>query len=313
MPGASFLFVVPTVLAGLFAWLRIDRAAAVPACAAAVLWMPLAWLVYDGLGLVVPVLASVSSALLVTTLPALALPSSASSAAEPSMRRVGAAAASIVALAVLVASVVPKYSADRPQRVNVVFRQDVLADGTSPPARVHVEAAWGRMTWGAPPEAMLRVLGDPAKLEASAPTPWSALAPFAEAPRVALEAPVATVLETTSTDTSRRVRVRIQSRRGATTVGVVLPPSRRPTVEVEGQPAFPDEGTVVLRAVPDEGFVIAIAADGRAPIALTLLDITPGPPPAGAELARAVLAARPAEATQTQEGDVTVVARHLEL
>ena len=170
-PGASFLFVVPTFVAGFVAWLRIDLAAAIPALAAAVLWMPIAILVYDGLGLIVPVLACISSTLLVTTLPPL---TARAPEGDPKRRHrhLGIAAGLAVVVAVVVASLVPTFSEERPQRVNVVVRQELPEDGTVPPSRVYVEAAWAYMPWGKPPEPMLRALGDPSRVHLESPTPW---------------------------------------------------------------------------------------------------------------------------------------------
>lgn len=317
-PGACFLFVVPTLAAGLFAWLRIDAASAVPACVAAVLWMPIAVLVYDGLGLMMPAAACVSSTVLVTTLPALAASRAASEESaqrsRAGMRRLGLGAAAAVVIAGIVACVSPVFSADRPQRVNVVFRQDTSLDGATPRARVFVEAAWAYRPWGAPPAAMLRALDATAVTALDLPTPWSSPVPFAETERVAMDAPKATVLESVKSSGGSRVRLRVESPRGARTIAVVLPEARRTTMTVEGQLASARNGATVLRAVPREGLELTLDAQGEDPIVLTLLDITPGLPPANlAPRARAVLDARPREATQTQEGDVTIVARRLQL
>jgi hypothetical protein len=306
-PGACFLFVVPTLAAGFAAWLRVDVATIIPAFVAAVLWMPLAVLVYDGLGFAVPAVTSIASMLLVTTVPALL-------SREPWPRRLEVGASAALAAAALAAVVVPVYSADKPQRVNVVFRQDDASEGEPPPARVYVEAAWAHMPWGSPPEPMLRALGPSSAVRREAPTPWSTPVPFAEAPRVALDAPRAVVLETTRSASGSHVRVRLVSPRGARTVALVLPEARRTAITVEGQTASPRNGALVLRAVPPEGIEVALDADGDAPIGVALLDVTPGVPSSSdAALARAVRDARPAEAAQTQEGDVTVVARRIRL
>lgn len=313
-PGASFLFVVPTLVAGLVGWLRIDVAAVVPAGVAAVLWMPLAVLVYDGLGVVVPALACVSSTLLVSTLPSLL-------GRERGAwdRRLGLGAGGVVLAAALAAVIAPKYSADEPQRVNVVLRQDEASEGIAPRTRVYVEAAWAYVAWGNPPEPMLRALGASTALGRGAPTPWSSPVPFAETTHVAMEGPRATVLEAGRATQGSRLRVRVESPRGARTIAVLLPGSPRLTLSVAGQIAIPRNDAVVLRAVPREGMVLdieSVTGADDAPIVLTLVDSTPGLPPDAATtapLARAVLDARPPEATQTQEGDVTLVARRIEL
>lgn len=73
-------------------------------------------------------------------------------------------------------------------------------------------------------------------------------------------------------------------------------------------------GAVVLRGVPDAGVEVVLEADGQKPIALTMLEVASGLPPAdAAPIAHAVLGARDERAVQTQEGDVTIVAAHIEL
>ena len=108
--------------------------------------------------------------------------------------------------------------------------------------------------------------------------------------------------------------VRLSSPRGARTIAIVLPAGRPTLVMVGGLRAIPRNDMVVMRAVPAEGIEVLFRAEGPRPIALTILDITPGLP-AGevAPVARAVLDARDARAVQTQEGDVTMVGRHFEL
>lgn len=317
-PGACFLFVVPAFVAGFVSLLRIDLATAVPALVAGVLWVPIAILAYDGLGLVIPVVACISSTMLVTTLPALAVkraPRTATASDEkgPTRRAVFAVLAAIASL-VVAAMAVPAFSADMPQRVNVVLRQDEGTGGSTPPARVYVEAAWAYMPWGKPPAAMVTALGDPSRVALGASTPWSTAVPFAEVPRIALEGPTATVLSSGPSPRGRSVRARIASPRGARTIMVLLPEGRSASLTVEGLAAFPHDDAVVLRAVPAEGLEVTLDASGASPIPLTLLDLTSGLPPTDvAPIAGAVKDARTSAAVQTQEGDRTVAGRHLEL
>jgi hypothetical protein len=312
-PGACFLFVVPTFVAGFLAWLEIDLAAAVPALVAAVLWMPIAILAYDGLGLAVPPLVCISSTLLVTTLPALGARPEGSSGARTD-RRLGLGAAAFAVLLALVATVVPVYSAEVPQRVNVVFRQDEPNDGTPPIAHVYVEAAWAYMPWGKPPEAMVRALGDPSKVGRGSTLPWFAQVPVAEVPRIEVEAPKAVVLASKVSARGWSARARVASSRGARTLVLLLPPERAVAVRVEGQAAMVVHDAVVLRAVPADGIEIALDALGEKPIPITLLDVASGLPPASvAPVAQAVLGARDARAVQTQEGDLTISSRRIDL
>ena len=320
-PGACFLFVVPAFVAGFVSLLRIDLATAVPALVAGVLWMPIAILAYDGLGLIVPVIGGIASTMLVTTLPALAVTRGAETETETetaertrASRRAAIAVLAAIASLALAATAMPAFSAELPQRVNVVLRQDEGTDGGTPPARVYVEAAWAYMPWGKPPPAMVSALGDPSRVALGASTPWSTAVPFAEVPRIALEGPTAAVLSSGPSARGRSVRARIASPRGARTIMVLLPAGRSTAMMVEGRAAIPHRDAVVLRSVPAEGFEVTLDVSGAGPIALTLLDLTPGlPPPDVAPIARAVRDARSAAAVQTQEGDLTIAGRHLEL
>ena len=316
-PGACFLFVVPAFVAGFVSLFRIDIAAAVPALVAGVLWMPIAILAYDGLGLAVPVIACISSTMLVSTLPAFAVREM---PATRWSRRPAVAVLAAIASLVVAAMAVPAFSAEIPQRVNVVVRQDEALDGSTPPARVYVEAAWAFMPWGKPPAAMVTALGDPARVALGASTPWSTAVPFTEVPRIAIEAPTAVAVSSGPSARGRSVRARLVSPRGARTIVVLLPAERSPLMMVEGLAAVPRHDTVVLRAVPAEGVEVTLDVTGKQPIVLTLLDITSGLPAAGvAPVARAVLDARDARdasartAVQTQEGDLTIAGRQLAL
>ena len=318
-PGACFLFVVPTFVAGFVAWLRIDLATAIPAVVAAVLWVPIALLSYDGLGLAVPILAAVTSVVLVSVLPALAPGTAIDASAgdtgdDAPWRRFVVRGAAVILVSLLAAIVVPKYSAEKPQRVNVVLRQDTPLDLSTPPAHVYVEAAWAYMPWGTAPAPMLRALGDPALVHAEAPMPWSSIVPFVETPRLPLAPPAFVVLAAAAAREGRNVRVRLSSPRGARTLVILLPAGRLTVAIVENVEALPRWGAVVLRAVPPEGIEVGLHAVGQAPIAFTLFDVSSGLPAADvAPIANAVRAARPREATQTQEGDITIVSRQLEL
>lgn len=305
-PGACFLFVVPTLVAGFFGWLRVDVASAIPIVAASVLWLPIAILVYDGLGLILPVVSCISSTVLVSTMAPLV------GSTKPLKRPFVLAVPAAIALLIVVAGVVPKYSVAVPQRVNVVFRQDSpLGDAPPPPARVYVEAAWAYVPWGTAPEPMLRALGDPSRVRSELPTPWSASVPFAEVPRIELAAPAAEVLSSAPSPTGngRSVRVRLRSMRGATTVAILFAAARQTTVTVDGQIATPQHDAVAFRAVPPDGVEISLTAAGDGPIDATILDTTTGVPDA----ARHVRDARPSNAIQTQEGDLTIASRRVSL
>jgi hypothetical protein len=297
-PGASFLFVIPALAAGLAARLPLGVASAVPACAAALLWMPIAIPVHDAMGFAVPALTCVTTILLVSTLPSLI-------AGAP--RRSPAAAAALSVALAIVAVIVPPFSAEHPQRVNVVFRQD--ADHLT---RVFIGASWAHNPWGTAPASMRRALGDPSRVRTETPTPWSAPALASEAPRIDLPSPQVDVVDGSVADGTRRVRAHLRSPRGARTLMVVLPAARRVDVTVMGQSAPPRNGAILFRGVGPEGLEVDFVADGVDAIDVTVLDSTHGVP-ASSDLARAVVSARPREAAETQEGDVTLTARALRL
>jgi len=164
---------------------------------------------------------------------------------------------------------------------------------------------------------MMAALGDPAGVRRASTTPWSAPVPFADVPRIArdaLEPPHADVLSSTTSARGWTVDARLSSPRGARTIALVLPAGRATVVTVAGLRATPRNDMIVLRGVPPEGIEVVLHAAGPTPISFTVFDVTSGLPPADvAPLAHAVQNARDARAVQTQEGDVTIVSRHLEL
>lgn len=198
--------------------------------------------------------------------------------------------------------------------MNVVLRQDEGTGGSTPPGRVYVEAAWAYMPWGKPPVPMVAALGDPSRAALGTSTPWSTPVPFAEVPRIALEGPTAVVLSSGPSPRGRSVHLRLASPRGARTIMILLPAGRSAVMTVDGLAAFPHNDAVVLRAVPADGLEVTLDVSGAGPIALTLLDLTSGlPAPDVAPIAAAVRGARTAAMVQTQEGDLTIAGRHLEL
>ena len=301
-PGASYLFVVPTLVAAVTGSFPLAIASAAPAVAAAVVVVPLGLGLYDALGFAVAPLPALPTVLLSTTLaPMLAgLPASLG-------KRVPAALGAGAVIAAVVAVVVPKFTAAVPQRTKVVFRLDDARTG------VFVDTTWGPATWGAAPAAMLQAIGAPLQREPA--LPWMAASQAADAPRVDLATPVAEVLSVDDAGGRRRVRTRVRSPRGAPSLALVLPRDRHVEVKVEGRWASPRpiaEGSMVgLFAVPTDGVVVELESPVAGPITLTLLDRFTGVP-AGTTADDAVRA-RPKEATPSQDGDVTVVSTVISL
>ncbi len=301
-PGASYLFVVPTLIAAIAAWLPFTVACVAPAVAAAILVLALATGLYETLGFSIAPLPAASTLLLATTIAPMLVD------VPPTIGKRVSAALGIVAIgAAAIAAFVPKFTTEVPQRANVVFRQD---DAN---ARVFVDTTWGPATWGAAPASMLDVIGGAPQIGSA--LPWTMPAHYAEAPPVDLAAPAAEVLSSGDDGARRHVRVRVRSRRGAPTVALVFPRGRHVEVKVEGRWAHPRpvaDGTMVgLVAVPAEGVVLELESPVGGPIALTLLDRSTGVP-AGSKADDAARA-RPKEATAFQDGDITVVTTDVSL
>ncbi|MBX3211245.1 MAG: M20/M25/M40 family metallo-hydrolase [Labilithrix sp.] len=294
-PGASYLFVVPTLVAAIAASLPFAIACVAPAVAAATLVLALAVGLYEALGFAVAPLAALPTLLLATTLAPM-LPD-----APPALRRLPVAFAITAVGSAILALAVPKFTAEVPQRANVVFRQD------DDRARVFVDTTWGPSTWGSAPAPMLDAIGGPVGEDAA--LPWTLPSVFAEVPRLDVKAPSVEALAVDDAGGRHHVRARLRSQRGADTLAIVLPGGRHVEVKVEGRfavpRAVPGGSLVGLFAVPPEGVVIELDAPSTGPIAFTLVDRSFGVPD-GTKAAAAV-AARPAAATPFQDGDVTVM------
>jgi hypothetical protein len=295
-PGTAFLFVVPALVALLVALVSFEAACIAGAVAAALVLFPLALALYDALGFMAPAMTALPSILLVTTvLPMIG----------GLNRRAPLALAGASIIAVIAAAIVPKFSADVPQRTNVVFRQEESGD-----AKVFVDTAWGPTSWGAPPASMVRALEAGSRVGHEAPFSWSIPALYAPAPRIEAPLPEVNVRGTQVEGGHRKVTLVARSLRRAPNLALVLPQGRAMTVRVEGKTAIPRWGYVVgMKAVPDQGMEIAIDATGPEPIAGWLLDQTDGVP--DGTIARAAVMARPRDAVPTQDGDVTVLVRAL--
>ncbi|HXO22828.1 MAG TPA: M20/M25/M40 family metallo-hydrolase, partial [Thermoanaerobaculia bacterium] len=132
LPGTSYLFLVPALVAGVVGLALPGRgqsaaalAALLPALAAGVVWFPFLALLYDGLGTgAFPLIAALVAALLTAVLPLFG-------AAPPAglRRAVILGAAGLAAVAIVVALLSPPFSPDSPRRLNFTFHQDVDTGG----------------------------------------------------------------------------------------------------------------------------------------------------------------------------------------
>ena len=244
-PGLSYPFVLPTgiaALCGLLPGAHARWAGLVPPlAAAAIVFCPVAWLLYDALG--VPVLPG-SSTVLALVLGAGAV---AWLDVRPRLRRaaVGAAGA-VAALALLAAAVAPPFSADNPRKLNLWYRLDA---GTGE-ARWLASASTGRLPREMAGSARFRE-------EAVAALEWApgVRAYVAPAPATPLAPPELSVERQGSTGGTRSLRARLRSPRGARLAGIALPAARVASVRMEG---------VLVRQSSSKNRAGAAFGDGRA-------------------------------------------------
>jgi hypothetical protein len=311
MPGMSYLFLVPALaaaLSGLF-WVARPQVAAgaslamlLPSLTAAVLFVPLAWFLYDAMG--IPLMP------LVTVLVGVVAFTGAPLACQRPGRLVW-----VVPLVGLLAgfsdaTLVSTATRERPERMVLSFHQD--AD--SGLSRWLVSDESKRL-----PEAMRRVATFTKDAEQSFPwpSPSAFVATVAASP---LSPPELVVLGRSASGGERRIDARIVSRRGASDVALAFPPGASVRgVEIGGKPArsggakpqAPVSGWEVYEdlTTSPEGVTVTITLSGDTPVSVILMDRTPGLPAAGATL----LIARPRWAVTSGEGDLTVVTRRVAL
>ncbi|TMB03934.1 MAG: M20/M25/M40 family metallo-hydrolase [Deltaproteobacteria bacterium] len=313
-PGLAYPFVLPCLVAGACGLAASAHArwvtSLLPLAAAAVLWCPVAWLLYDALGL--PILPA-SSALLTLVLGTAAL---AWLEAGPRFRGALAfgTAALIVTASVAAAAALP-FTADNPRKLNLWYSLDADAKearwlasaGTGPlPRELGAAAPFGR----APVAAL----------------PWAprVRAYSAPAPALPLSRPELAIEEQRSEGGTRSIRARLRSPRGAALAGIALPAERVMSVRMNGTsvPETPSKNLVgaaygdsrawrgyVCTTTGVEGVQIELELSGAGPVDAYLWDASPGLPEQGAQL----LSARPAWAVPFQTGDRTLAVARLRL
>jgi len=317
-PGLSYLVLVPAgvaALAGLPATIpRRENSAAsavaaiLPLAASAFLGFGPAILLYDGLGNRGLVLIALLVGLIITPL----APLCADLRGSAGLR--GLALPWIPVLATVLAAfgaiVVPAYSAKAPERVNIEYWKDADAEMSQ---------------WIVQPQS--ERLPEPIRLAANfrfserGAFPWENDAAFlAEAPNLDLAPPTFTVLEIAQGEGTRTYRTLLRSERGAPVAAVLFPPdSDVQSVRMGGLPLQPEtqrfrslrNGWVLYAcaAMPAAGVEISFSVPLGKPVEVTAADVTYGLPPEGAFL----LQSRPLTATPSQNGDVTLVSRRVQL
>ena len=317
-PGLSYLFSVPAgfaALAGIFfaafhddsGW-PASIASIAPLLAAALVGFPLAMLLYVSLGSkLLAGEAAVLAIVLATAAPLIAGLDESAGVLRLALRGIPLA---IFGLATLAAFAVPVFSSRAPQRLN--FRYWLDADS-------------GKSLWVAEPESGR--LPDAIRLAASFTRqprgvfPWSAASSFSsDAPHLDLAAPTFTILESSVSGDEHLYRALLRSERGAPAATLFFPPnSGIDSVRMEGWPVQPE--TSAIRnyfngwwlydcvTMPAQGVEITFRLPVGKPVEVWVADRNYALPLEGAFL----LKARPLAATQSDEGDLTVVTRRVEL
>ncbi len=317
-PGLSYVFLIPTgaaALAGLPATLPRNEifagaaiAAVLPLATVGVVAFAPALLLYSALGNPALVLIAVVFGLMCTPL----APLCADLRRVPGLRGLAIPWIPILitALALFAAVVVPAYSAKAPERVNIEFSQD--ADTGN--AQWIVEPNSGRL-----PEA-IRLAATFRAAEHGA-FPWDTRSAFvSDAPHLDLAPPTFTILESSQADGRRNYRTLLRSERGAPYAGVFFPPdSGVENVRMGGQPLPPaTEGirnvfngwvAYACPAMPAGGVEISFSVPLGKTVGVSAADESYGLPTEGTFL----LNSRPLTATPSQNGDVTVVTRRVQL
>ena len=292
LPGASYLFIVPGLILGI-ALFTTDLVAPL---VAALLWTPLALVIYDALGRNGLVVVAVAAALIGSTVPMRSMrfrraPWGGGSLAAAAQERGSGAAIPMTTLAVIVILVMigrllPAYTATKPQRINVDYYDD------------------GSPHWLA--TAMNSTLHNAAPFAPSKENlaPWSPYrwSPFlAPAPKLAVPPVVVTregtVIHVRSQRNADRVTLSIEGTVPSLRVNGIVPPPRpkRFTSYAKGWTR------VVVRAASMD-----VDVGTTAPLKLIATDTTFGAPFEASPLIRA---RNVSNAIRSDDGDVTITQR----
>ena len=312
LPGLSYLFLVPALVAGLAGLAGAGRplATLLPALAAGLIWFPVLVFLYDALGLTGLLAAAVLLALVLATLAPLV------AVAGPGGRRwlpLGSALAAVVFAASAMVS--PPFSPDSPQALNV---------------QLHHDADSGATRWllrGRPPypPGLLAAADFGGRPTVAFPwSPPSARALAAPAPALAAAAPELAVVENRLAGGKRYLRLRLSSPRGAPIGTVYVPESAAlESIEIDGRPVplgeRPRRGSpgsagggwqrFTNFTLPSAGSELRVVLGAVQPGDWYVLDRSHGLPPAG----RALAAARPKDVVPAHDGDGTLVSRKVRI
>lgn len=318
-PGLSYVFLLPASVAasvGVSLDLRGGEAGAgagwaaiVPMAAAAIVGFGPLLMLYDALGSHTLAAIALLAGLILTPL----APICADSQSVRGLARIALPSVAIIAtvLAAFTAIVAPAYSAKAPERVNLEYWQD----GDTGKSQWMVRPASGRLQEPIQVATTFRHVD-------KGPFPWSANPVFlADAPSLeGLAAPTFTILESALAGDKRSYRALLRSERGAPEASLLFPPDAGiESVRMEGEPVPPETERVRkffngwayydCPTMPTKGIEISFTLPTGRSVEVYALDQTYGLPLEGLFLQKA----RPLTATPSQDGDVTVVSRRVQL
>jgi hypothetical protein len=313
--GLSFVFVVPALSAGIFglAVLFAGRntesasglAVMLPIIVTAIFGVGMVWSLYVAMGN-----AFVTGITLCVALIAAPLAPLAGAVSAGRRWRFSAAAFAVAVIATVVTLIVPRFSAASPETLDLQYHQD---------------ADTGKSQWLAFPASGHLPTGLQAAASfAAAQTavyPWDVDKPLAaDAPALNLPAPTLTIQHASSSQGESNYEVLVKSARGAPVVLLAFAPDvTLNSVSMMGH-SVPQLSSRMLRYThgwriyrcedtPPGGIEMKFTISGTSPVSVFLLDESFGLPPQGMSLA----GARPSTTIPIQNGDTTVITRHVTL
>jgi len=314
-PAYSYIFVVPALAAGICGLAIIFEQSAggftgavtaiAPAIVAVAIAIEAIWFLYDALGGISLIVITVLVALISTPVAPLAGTVSA-------CKRwfVPGALLAAVIIGAGVALFLPFFSVNLPESLDLEYFQNADSGKTYWMA----SPASGRL-----PRTLINA-GDFSNKRLPV-YPWRAKGAFAaDAPALNLASPALTVRSVSSSGGKWHYDVVLRSPRGAPVISLAFPPDAGvESVSMQGQ-AIPELAPGMLRythgwrpytcrSLPAEGIETEFTLASAKPVQLFLYDESFGLPPQGAFLQ----GARPRTAVPIQDGDATLVARHLTL
>ncbi len=314
LPGLSFIFVTAVLAVGILGLAIVFArggggpvviAAVIPAAVAAMVGIYAIWFLYAALGGAFLTGITVCVALIAVPLAPLA------GAVSAGKRWRFLAVAFVVAVvATAAALIVPPFSTTSPEALDLQYQQN--ADNGKTEWLAY--SASGRLPLS------LRSVAQFTKAQESV-YPWGTSKPLAaDAPALSFPAPALTVEHVLSSQGKASYDVLLKSPRGAPVILLAFAPDVTPeAVSLAGR-AVPElssrflqytHGWRIYRCVdtPPDGVEMKFTLSGTNPVSAFLMDESYGLPPQGMSLS----SARPATTIPIQDGDATVVTRHVTL